>query len=180
MRKLERARSTVIEAQCQWRLFREVGHFLPNRPWSPAAFLDERVQNEPNSLALAYLDQRFTWRDVDRKANQYAHFFRNRGVGQGDVVALLMDNRPDFVFVVLGLSRLRAIASLINTNVTGVGLTHAINVCKPKGVIVGAEHQKAVVDVLSSLQGVGGRTWVHREEGDSEPLLSGLEPLNAA
>ena len=178
MLKLERARSKVIEAQCQWRLFREVGHFLPNRPWSPAAFLDERVQNEPNSLALCYLDQRYTWRDVDRKANQFAHFFRNHGVGQGDVVALLMDNRPEFVFVVLGLSRLRAIASLINTNVTGQGLTHAINVCKPKAVFVGAEHQQAISDVLSTLTTVNGKVWMHREEGDT--TASSLEQVNDA
>jgi acyl-CoA synthetase (AMP-forming)/AMP-acid ligase II len=178
MRKLERARSNLIEAQCQWRLFREVGHFLPNRPYNPAAFLDERVQREPNSLALAYLDQRFTWRDVDRKANQFAHFFRNRGIGQGDVVALLMDNRPEFIFTVLGLSRLRAITSLINTNVTGQGLTHAVNVCKPKAVLVGAEHQQAIVDVVPTLSGLSGRVWMHREQGDS--TVSSLEEVNDA
>jgi acyl-CoA synthetase (AMP-forming)/AMP-acid ligase II len=177
MSKLELARSTLIEAQCQWRMFREVKKFLPNQPWSPAAFLDQRVVSEPNSLALLYLDQKYTFREVDRKANQYAHFFRNRGVGQGDVVALMMDNRPDFVFVLLGLSRLRAITSLINTNVTGVGLTHAINICKPKAVLFGDEHSEAISEVLSTLQGVDGKVWMHAEDGKAS-APQGTERMN--
>src|SRR5205085_569778 len=33
---------------------------------------------------------------LDRRANQAAHLFRSLGLKRGDVVAVLMDNRPEF------------------------------------------------------------------------------------
>jgi acyl-CoA synthetase (AMP-forming)/AMP-acid ligase II len=179
MSRLERAKSTVFELQSLWRVGKHVDRIVKNRPWSAARLLDERVASEPNSLALAFLDERYTWRDVDRRVNQYARFFQSKGIGRGDVVALFMDNRPDFLFVVLGLNRLRAVASLINTNVIGAPLTHAINVCSAKGVVVGSEHAKTLVDVLPTLHGVGGRLWVHAE-ASAEQTPAGLERINEA
>ena len=105
MSRLEQAKSTVYELQCLWRVAKRVDRFAKNRPWSASRLLDERVVEAPNSLAVAYLDERYTWRDVDRRVNQYARFFQSRGIGQGDVVAMLMDNRPDFLFAVLALNR---------------------------------------------------------------------------
>lgn len=168
MGALEQAKSTWIEATCQWRMLKHVGRFIPGKPWSAARLLDERVAADPDGLALLYLDERYTWRDVDKRANQYASFFRNRGIAKGEVVALMMDNRPDYLFIVLGLSKLRAVSALINTNVTGIGLTHAINVAKPRAVLVGAEHASSVLEVLPTLEGVEGRVFCHAERADEE------------
>jgi len=160
MSRLEQAKSTVYELQCLWRVGKRIDRFAKNRPWSASRLLDERVEQAPNNLAVAYLDERYTWRDVDRRVNQFARFFQSRGIGRGDVVALLMDNRPEFLFAVLALNRLRAIASLINTNATGTPLTHAINVCKAKAVLVGGEHAAALAEVRSHLTSVGDRLWL--------------------
>jgi fatty-acyl-CoA synthase len=81
--------------------------------------------------------------------------------------------------VFYGLARLRAVTSLINTNNTGATLTHAINVCKPKAVLVGSEHAKSVVEVLPSLNNLGGRLWV-QAEGNSEETPAELERINEA
>ncbi|HEY6876494.1 MAG TPA: long-chain-acyl-CoA synthetase [Polyangiales bacterium] len=172
-------KSRVYELQCLAPMFREVPKILPGMPWGIARLLDIRVENEPNGLALAYLDERYTWRDLDRRVNQYARFFQSRGIGQGDVVALLMDNRPDFVFIFLALARLRAVVSLINTNVAGVTATHAINVCKPKAVLVGSEHAKIVLEVHSTLVGVNGRLWFQAEPNAGE-TPSEFERINEA
>jgi len=102
---------------------------------------------------------------------------QSRGIGHGDVVALLMDNRPEYVFVVLALGRLRAVASLINTNLTGVGLTHAINVCSPKAVLLGSEHAPAVLEVLPQLNGIHGRVFVSADEPSFE-TPHGMERVN--
>jgi acyl-CoA synthetase (AMP-forming)/AMP-acid ligase II len=160
MSRLQQALSTAIELQCLARAGKRLDRFVTNRPWSAARLLDERVEQHPNNLAVAFQNERYTWRDVDRRVNQMARFFQSRGVARGDVIAVFMDNRPDFLFAVLALNRLRAIASLINTNVTGAPLTHAINVCEAKGVLVGAEHAQALREVWSTVPSVHGRTWV--------------------
>ena len=97
--------------------------------------------------------------------NQYANFFRSRGVGRNDVVAVFMDNRPDFLFATLALNRLRAISSLINTNASGVALTHAISVCSAKAVLVGSEHAMTLREVAPKLGNLAGRIWQHEDPG---------------
>ena len=180
MSRLERVKSTIYELQCAFRLGKHVLKFAPpHMPWSMVRALDERVAEDPNGLALACGDERYTFRDLDRRANQYARFFQSRGIGHGDVVALVMDNRPDYLFALFGLNRLRAIASLINTNVTGAALTHAINVCSPRGLLVGSEHAQNVIDVLPGLTGVSGRVWFQAENAAVETPAS-LERINEA
>jgi fatty-acyl-CoA synthase len=180
MGTLDRVKSTVYELACMWRVAKHVGEFAPPyMPFSMIRALDDRVAEDPNRLALAYLDERYTFRDLDRRVNQYARFFQSRGVGQGDAVALMMDNRPDYIFALLGLNRLRAVASLINTNVTGAALTHAINVCSPRGVLVGAEHAEALVEVAPGLKDLSGRLWFQSESGLGE-TPAGLESVNEA
>ena len=46
-------------------------------------------------------------------------------VAAGDVVALLMDNREEFLFQVMALNHLGAVAALINTQLRGESLAHA-------------------------------------------------------
>jgi acyl-CoA synthetase (AMP-forming)/AMP-acid ligase II len=180
MSRLEQVKSTIYELRCAWRLGKHAYKFAPpNMPWSMARALDERVAQDPNGLALAYGEERFTFRDLDRKANQYARFFQSRGIGHGDVIALLMDNRPDYLFALFGLNRLRAIASLINTNLSGASLTHAINVCTPRGVLVGSEHAQNLIEVLPSLSAVSGRVWFQAEKTALETPAA-LERINEA
>jgi acyl-CoA synthetase (AMP-forming)/AMP-acid ligase II len=124
---------------------------VPGRARSMTAELCARVAERPNGLALAFEDRRFTFADVDRSVNRYAAFFRSRGIGRGDVVALLMDNRPDFLFIVFALHRLRAVAALINTNLVGAALAHAVEVCRPSAFLVGEEHADSALQVAPTL-----------------------------
>jgi acyl-CoA synthetase (AMP-forming)/AMP-acid ligase II len=179
MSRLAQVKSRVFELQCLAPMARHIPKMLPNMPYGVSRLLDARVESDPNSLALAFGDERYTWRDLDRRANQYARLFQSRGIGQGDVVALLMDNRPDFVFVFYALSKLRAVTSLINTHLSGATLTHAINVCKPKAVLVGSEHAEALRAVVPTLQGVSGRLWLHAESG-ADDTPAELESINEA
>jgi acyl-CoA synthetase (AMP-forming)/AMP-acid ligase II len=179
MKKLEQMKSRIHELQCLAPVAPHLIKFLPNVPWGLARILDERVAADPNSLALAFQDERYTWRDLDRRVNQYARLFQSRGIAQGDVVAILMDNRPDFLFVFYALARLRAVASLINTNLTGHTLTHAVNVCKPRGIVVGSEHAAALREVLPTLHGLAGRVWFQAERG-TEETPGELERINEA
>src|SRR5258708_33567024 len=49
-----------------------------------------------------------------------------------------MPNCPDYMAIWLGLSRIGVTVSLLNTNLTGELLAHAIRVVAPRSVIVGA------------------------------------------
>lgn len=88
---------------------------------------------------LVYGDERYSYAEVDARANQFAHAMRARGLGPGDVCAMALENRPEFFFAWFGLAKIGAVAAFINTQVSGRPLAHAIEATGAKAVIVGEE-----------------------------------------
>ena len=58
---------------------------------------------------------------------------------KGDAVTIFMENKPEFVGLWLGLSKLGVISALLNTNLRRAPLIHCIKVAKPKIVVYGEE-----------------------------------------
>ncbi len=147
------------------RLLPHVPKILPSANTSPSKLLQGLAETTPTALALAFESRRFTWKDVNDHANRWAGWFAKQGVGAGDAVALLMDNRPEFLFALHGLSKLGAVAALINTNLTGTALEHAIRVSRARRLLVGSEHLPAAEEVLPALEDIGeDGVWVHPDE----------------
>ncbi|MCH2184254.1 AMP-binding protein, partial [Myxococcota bacterium] len=151
------------------RLIASARYLKPKGPGSVAGLLEERVRRDPDGLALAWQDQRFTWSELDQHARRYAVFFQTQGVRKGDVVALVMENRPDYLFAVMGLARLGAPASLINHNLVDRALLHALQVCGARSVLVGSECLEALDDIRTDLSELGleGQVWIRSDESDA-------------
>ena len=148
-----------------------------------AGLFEERVRRDPQGLALAWLSKRFSWSDVDQEARRYAVFFAQEGVRPGDVVAIVMENRPDYLFALMGLARLGAAASLINNNLVEKALIHAITVCDAQRILVGAERLAAVEDIASDLKemNLDQNLWVRSDEdGPASTARRVIDPELAA
>ena len=122
------------------RLALQAPALIPYAPASPSLLLERRARRNARDLALAYRDRRYTWAEVNQHANRYAAWFAAHGVSARDVVAIVMDNRPEFLFALHGLSKLGAIGALVNTQLVGAALAHAIGVSGAKRVLASAEH----------------------------------------
>jgi fatty-acyl-CoA synthase len=101
--------------------------------------VEAQARRHPRNVALVWQDSEMTYAQMDRRANAYAHWAMARGIRQGDCVALLMENRPDYVCAWLGLFKAGAQVALINTNLMGEGLAHSIAISGARHVIAGAE-----------------------------------------
>jgi acyl-CoA synthetase (AMP-forming)/AMP-acid ligase II len=176
---LDRFRTGALEFYANAKFFRNITKVLPSATLNPAKFAQRWAEKTPGAPALLFEDERYTWKQFNDRANQYAAFYRDEGLRAGDVVALMMDNRPDFLFSLFGLSKLGAVGALINHNLTGKALTHAIDVGDPKFLIIGGEHLDQVREVLPDLKGFNAESdiWVQHEnlEGAS---ASGARILN--
>lgn len=145
------SKSSWYEFGRKARLAPEVPKLLSFSRYSPGRLCERAAEHWGNLPALLFQDQRFTWREVDGHANQWAHWFRRRDIAQGDVVALMFDNRPDFIFATLGLSKLGAVSALVNTNLVGKPLIHAIETASAKLFVGGGEHLGAIEAVAGQL-----------------------------
>jgi solute carrier family 27 fatty acid transporter 1/4 len=97
------------------------------------------VHKHPNKTCII-IDHNKTWsfRQVDEYSNRVANLFQQRfQLKKGDCVALFMENRPEFVCIWLGLSKVGVITALINTNLKNDSLLHSITVADSKCVIYG-------------------------------------------
>jgi fatty-acyl-CoA synthase len=110
--------------------------------------LAERLGSAP---ALIGADGGLSYRELAVAANRYARWGLARGLAPGDVVCLLMKNCPEYLAIWLGLSRIGVTVALINTNLTGELLTHALGVVAPRQVIAGAELCRALAAVQGKL-----------------------------
>jgi acyl-coenzyme A synthetase/AMP-(fatty) acid ligase len=58
----------------------------------------------------------WTFRDVDEYSNRVARLFFSLGHSRGDIVALFMTNRPEYVAVEVGLAKIGIVVVLVNHN----------------------------------------------------------------
>lgn len=110
--------------------------------------------------ALIADGQTLSYAALAQRSHQYARWALDEGVAPGDVIALLMPNCPDYVAIWLGLTRVGAIVSLLNTNLVGDSLAHVVNTASPRHLIVAGELETAAQAILPSLPSTL-RRWVH-------------------
>ncbi|MBV9828344.1 MAG: long-chain-acyl-CoA synthetase [Alphaproteobacteria bacterium] len=121
-----------------------------------------------NDLAASFGDapallsdrQSLTYRELAARANRYARWALAHGIHSGDVVCLLMPDTPEYVAVWLGLTRVGAVVALINTNISGEALAHAIKTAAPVGMIVGGTFQDRLPELTPWLP-TRPHYWVH-------------------
>ena len=96
----------------------------------------QRIGDRP---AIVFEGTTLTWSELNAEANRYAHYFKSQGLQRGDTVSLIMENRVEFLGLLIGLNKLGVTLGLINTNLNGRPLAHCVNVTESKKCIFGAE-----------------------------------------
>lgn len=111
----------------------------PGDLYTLADRVEEMARRQGERPFLLYSEQRFSYAEVDARANQVAHAAFARGLRPGDVCALAMENRPEFFFTWFGLVKLGVVVAFINTQVSGRPLVHALETTRARAVVVGEE-----------------------------------------
>jgi fatty-acyl-CoA synthase len=111
----------------------------PGQSYTLADRVEEACAKHSDRPFLHFGDDTITYRDFAARANRVAHWGLRAGLRRGDRVALLMENRPEFIACWVGLARIGVVTSLMNTNVRGEILSHAIHASGARRIIVGEE-----------------------------------------
>jgi len=119
----------------------------------------KHVEKKPNDICFLFEDDEWTFVQVEEFSNKVANVFKAQGLANGDSVALMMENRPEFVCFWLGLSRLGVVTALINTNLRQSSLAHSINVANCKCFIYSSNFSEAVEEISSSIGNVRRFNW---------------------
>jgi len=139
-------------------------HVKPGAAVTIADIVENVARTRPDNDAILYLDRVISYRALNEAANRYALWARSAGMKRGDVVALLMENRPEYLFAWLGMTKLGVVTALINTNLRGSPLAHCIAIAEAKHIIVGSELVASYVEAMPLLS-APPQVWVTDENG---------------
>ena len=127
--------------------YERVSAFRRDQRYTVADRLEERARDSGDRPFIIFEGEEISYAEANRRANRLAHAMAAEDIGRGDVVALLMSNRPEFVIAWLGLAKIGAIAALINTSATGSIFAHALTQTKAGALIFGSELADAVASL---------------------------------
>lgn len=126
---------------------------LVTRDWVRAIGLTQRLLSHKEDAALARLvhdlagtrtggepaligtDRSLSYVQLSAEANRYARWALAEGFAAGDVVALDLVNRPEYVAIWLGLTQVGCIVALLNTNLGPGAKEHCLKTAGAKRTI---------------------------------------------
>lgn len=104
-----------------------------------ADVIEDFARTKPKNIAIVSDQGTMTYAELDAAANRYARWAKERGVGPDVSVALLMENRAEYLVAWIGIIKAGGVAALINTNLTGGPLVHSLSISGADHLVLGAE-----------------------------------------
>ncbi|WP_454195362.1 long-chain-acyl-CoA synthetase [Nocardia sp. Marseille-Q1738] len=107
-------------------------------------YFQRRAHRHPDRPFLRFEGATYTYGEANAQVNRYASVLAARGARRGDVVGVLMTNRPETLFVVLATVKLGATVGLLNHHQRGDVLAHSFGLLGSVLNVVGAECAEAI------------------------------------
>jgi fatty-acyl-CoA synthase len=139
MELFRRIRSEYLYARGLLRALRRTVPVARQPERTFPTIIEEIAARQPDKPALLSERETLSWGEYDRRANRYARWALAEGIGKDDTVGLLMPNRPEYLVIWLGITRIGGVVALFNTQLAGSSLKLSLEVAKPKLVIVADE-----------------------------------------
>jgi len=106
-----------------------------DRPASLLAMFDDARARRPQHDAVVYEGRRWSYAETGARSERVAAALAAQGVEAGERVILFLSNRPEFVFVLLAVQRLGAIAVPVGVREQRPGLAYVANQCGAKAIV---------------------------------------------
>lgn len=139
-------------------IFRKLVKKHPNKPciifnkqiWTFQDVIFKKYSN--NKKMFMFLMHSFIALKVENYSNKIANLFLNEyKLKKGDCVALFLENKPEYVAIWIGLSKIGVISSLVNTNLKNQPLLHSFQASKPKCIIYSSSLEESMDTIQNEL-----------------------------
>lgn len=140
----------------------------------------QRVAEHPDRTWLKWKDTEVPWRDVLSNAQRASNGLLELGVRPGERVAILMGNRPEFLWAHFAILFVGALSVPVNISQRGPTLQHILRDSNATTVIFTDDLRDALTAVAADLPSlrhtvVYGRQAGHGADWDFDRLMSGAD-----
>jgi fatty-acyl-CoA synthase len=122
-------------------------------PLSPLSFLERTAQVYPNRTSVIHGSRQFTWSQTYERCRRLASALKQRGIGRGDTVAVMLPNVPAMVDVHFGVPMVGAVLNTLNTRLDAEAIAFMLNHGEAKVLITDPEFAPIVSAALELLEG---------------------------
>lgn len=140
-----------------------------------ADILEEQVEKTPNNIAIEFDDKKYTYREMDNEANKIANWAIGKGYKTGDVISLLMENKPEYIFTWFGLAKVGITIACLNNNIKSKSLAHCIKKSGSRSLIISSDLME---NLASAQEHIDGELDVYTAGQDVQGYKSLEESLN--
>jgi len=133
--------------------------------------IDELAAKFGEAPALVSDRECLSYRSLAERSNQYARWALAQGIAKGEAVCLFMPNRPEYMAVWLGITKVGGVVALLNTNLTGPSLAHCIDIVAPRHIIADSELvERLTAEAGSTIWTYGGEHASYLDHYSGAPL----------
>lgn len=109
-------------------------------------FLEESARKSPDKIALIHEQTRATYGDINTKANRLARTLCGMGVGEGERVAIILQNGLEYVSSYYGILKTGATFVSLGTDIKPDKLAALLNEIEPAAVISSTRFENLLKD----------------------------------
>lgn len=125
-----------------------------------------QAKKRGRKTALFVGDEKVSYKEIQQRADTLAAYLSNRGIKEGDRVALFMRNSAEFIYTIFAVSKLGAISVPVNTFLKEGELAYILEDSGAKALVSSVIHDK-VVSSNEVQEQVAFTIWEGGYKGDS-------------
>jgi amino acid adenylation domain-containing protein len=110
---------------------------------------EEQVERTPDAVAVVYLNQRLTYRELNARANQLAHYLRHIGVEPETLVAISLERSIDQIIGWLGILKAGGAYLPLDPHYPKDMLAFILEDSAPLALLTNNQHQALYADMPS-------------------------------
>ena len=118
---------------------------------SPASVLSERAKEQGDKVILLFEEQRITYAQLNERVNRVAGGLLGLGVAPAEGVAIMMPNRPEWLYVFFATQKLGTCAVPINIALKGEGLAYLLNHSEARSIVIAWDLLENLAAIRASL-----------------------------
>jgi citronellyl-CoA synthetase len=143
---------TIKETEYLERQNQKVEQRANNQNQSPGILIEQHARSNPEGSALFWKKSSWSWNALNQESNKIANYFLKIGNKPGNTIAMMIENSPEFLFLITGTNKIQGINSLININLRKKALIHAFKISEPNKIIVDGDSLLAFNEIFKELE----------------------------
>jgi amino acid adenylation domain-containing protein len=149
---------------------------LPQRDTIKELF-EEQVARAPSAPAIVFNGERLTFDELNRRANRIAWLLRDRGVGPGALVGILMEKSLDLVPAVLGVVKSGAAYIPLDPMYPADRIRFMVSDARPSLLLTRERHLGMALDEVAPRLAVDAPGALERFPDQNPPSVAGGDDL---